>query len=822
MKRYRLASSARIRGAAVWLLLVPAALDGPVTEARVASAQSAPAGSIDDGSGPDASGRDVDVTNQPGPDASAPAEDVSGDAAAGTQPPAFERKPFDRITLDAANDHAVLEIFPLESDATPGKNRRVRIRRLNDPPERVYEVASVHIERYEPYPEIVLAEARQRIDNGRFDAAFPYLELLVEEYPQTPGLNEALDDFQIGDAAALFRQRRYEEALWELDEVHQRSPGRGGLDRALRVVLDRLLAIRAEQAQFAEVRRLLQLASTRYGAVTQELIDRWSRRLSRRASEWQRQARQDFEAGRFREALLASRAMLEVWPDLTGGLELQREILRRYPQAVVGVTQRLGNAQDFDPWLVCWPRRRSQPLLRRRFTTLAEFTEEGSRYVSPLGVFTTGSDGRSLALRLAADDGNPTAFQLGRQLLRMADPKSELCDRTWSESLSSLQVPSVYELEVTLSRRHLRPVAILPGDLPGRPDRDPAWQEALAGPCQRLDGPEGEDRYLLASAAEGPPGGEVVEKFFSRGSQAADALLRGQIDVLDRVFPADERRLQADPAIQLTPYRVPSLHFLTFNPRQSLLEDATFRRALCYALDRQGILQQQLLAQASSAGSRVISAPIPIGLSDDDPVGYGYDLRLGPLDYDPVLARILIGLARMQSARAAAPSVPASAADTRARSGPLSEFVLAYPQGDISRVAAQAISRGLARVGIICDPRELPAGSSLPEDEQWDLLYIDAVVQEPLTDVPRLLLDEILGRCVSAHLRQAIDRLKHSRTWDQARERLHRIHEIVRQEVPVIPLWQIADHVAFHQRLQGIPARPVSLYQHVEQWKIVP
>ena len=58
--------------------------------------------------------------------------------------------------------------------------------------------------------------------------------------------------------------------------------------------------------------------------------------------------------------------------------------------------------------------------------------------------------------------------------------------------------------------------------------------------------------------------------------------------------------------------------------------------------------------------------------------------------------------------------------------------------------------------------------------------------------------------------------------WREAGDLLHSIHRIVHAEITVVPLWQLAEHLAYHRRLQGVVSEPVQLYQNVEQWRVSP
>jgi ABC-type transport system substrate-binding protein len=248
---------------------------------------------------------------------------------------------------------------------------------------------------------------------------------------------------------------------------------------------------------------------------------------------------------------------------------------------------------------------------------------------------------------------------------------------------------------------------------------------------------------------------------------------------------------------------------LVFNAARPALDSKTFRRALLYGLDRAGILQRELLGANDIPGCQVLSGPFSPGLTADDPLGYACDPRIVPREYDPSLAMVLTSLAKMETTRQSKAARPVA----------LTDLVLAHPDHEIARVASSAIVANLQRIGINCRARELPPGATTVADDDWDLLYVDAVIQDPFADTPRLFGQQgiVSG---SSQLTQAIRNLQHARSWEEARERLRVIHRIFYDELPVIALWQIVDHCAYRPELEGLGDDPVSLYQNVRQWHV--
>jgi hypothetical protein len=58
--------------------------------------------------------------------------------------------------------------------------------------------------------------------------------------------------------------------------------------------------------------------------------------------------------------------------------------------------------------------------------------------------------------------------------------------------------------------------------------------------------------------------------------------------------------------------------------------------------------------------------------------------------------------------------------------------------------------------------------------------------------------------------------------WPRVRAKLLEIHRLSYDELTVIPLWQLSDHLAYHRDVQGIGSQAVTLYHNVEQWQSPP
>ena len=148
--------------------------------------------------------------------------------------------------------------------------------------------------------------------------------------------------------------------------------------------------------------------------------------------------------------------------------------------------------------------------------------------------------------------------------------------------------------------------------------------------------------YVFATATQPR---EVIERRFEAPQAAVQALRRREVDMIDRLFPADIAQLRRDETIKLAQYRVPSLRALVPNFDRDYLDNRLFRRGLAYAIDRAKILKRDLLGGADITGCQLISGPFSPGIGSDDPIAYGYDRRIELRPYDPRHAKTLIMLA---------------------------------------------------------------------------------------------------------------------------------------------------------------------------------
>lgn len=741
----------------------------------------------------------------------------------------LEREPFDRVYLDERNKSLVLEVFALALPGgrvpeKPAPGEKLRLRLVSEP-QHEYEIDWVHVVRVEVYADIVLAEANRLTTAKNLDAAYLYFAFLLKNYPNTRQLPTSLDNYLYVDVGELFKKQRFDEALAIVEELYGRRPNyqfaanSPGLMEILRNIVDKILARYIEtENNFADARTLMQRIRTTYGDQQQEVLDKWNKALEVLASADRDEARAHVAAGRGREAHAAVRRMLNILPTLAGGQQLAAEIAQKFPTIMIGVTQ---PAVTIDPRRIDnWAARRTGRMAQRMLVEFAGQGTEGGQYVCPLGTFELSDDSKQLTFRLssAAREDLPhlTGYEFTQRLLDLADPNHPDYRAAWARLVDRISVADVQTVIVDLRFPHILPEAYLqsfiepaPHDVSGNMPGDGLYA------LNRRMGQElifqRNTRYPADDAARRV---QIVEQYFTDSQQAVGALKRGDVDVLDRLFPADVQRLRDDPNLAVDSYQMPTVHLLIPNPRTEHLDNRTFRRALAYGLNRNVILDQLLLGGHKLPGCRVISGPFPPGVDSNDLLAYAYDERLKPRPYEPRLAMTLTVLAEEQVS---------AAAQKQGRPPPeRPTLVLAHSAGDVPRIACQSIVQQLKAVNIQCSLKELPPGITDDPQADYDLLYVELAMWEPLVDAGRLLAPDGIAKINSPYVNLALRRLDAAKSWAEARRRLQELHAIAHHDVVVIPLWQTVDYFARNKNLHGVGSHPIALYENLSQWQNTP
>ncbi len=783
-------------------------------------------------------------------------------AAHADDEPLYHQEPFDRIILNDQNNNAVLEVCPLRLPSRivprqPDPEAKLRFR-LVDQPEKTYEVQWQEIAKVELFERILLDEAMHLATSGKGGQAYEYFRFLFAKYPKLAGLESAYGDFLYEEAKKARRANNLPHALAMLRELHERQPGRPGLDKALGSTTDKLIDQYTAMQDYPATRQLLMNLAAMYPQ--EPTVVKWESQLQKMAAGFFQDARAAFAAGDFGQADAALRRAAQVWPELPGAKELARSLYQKYPRVVVGVTV---PAATMDPdRLDDWGSRRSARLVHRALAEFAGPGAQGGRYVCPVGALDLDSKGQQIAVKLRPglrwSDGDATlaSYDVSRRLLAMSTVGDPAYRADWAELFGSIEVQGADVLRIGLARPHLRPQAMLQtmllpanGSLSAPPglssqdqvsngpyttnvkdrevfhkDQRPAgagqgeasgssyWLAAL--PPYVFVSSSGDETIFRIHKADAAPGSrrprEIAERHFRETGKAIAALRRGEIQVLDRVNPWEVAALGAAKGVKVEAYRMPLVHCLIPNLRRPLLDQSAMRRALVYAIDRNAILRT-LTGGREMPGCQVVSGPFPAQIGHAAATPPAYDDTIAPRAYDPRLAALLL--------RQAVATLPETERKSAAGKAAIA-LVLAYPPQTIARTACAAIRRQLQIAGIHLELKELAPGASGRPADDVDLVYAELAVWEPLVDARRVLGDDGLCAGCSPAMNLALRQLAEAADWQQVRTRLRQIHRLAFQDTAVLPLWQLSDHFAYREDLKAVGSEPVSLYDNVERWTV--
>jgi ABC-type transport system substrate-binding protein len=420
----------------------------------------------------------------------------------------------------------------------------------------------------------------------------------------------------------------------------------------------------------------------------------------------------------------------------------------------------------------------------------------------------------SLKLNSTAEAGQRvgsglTPDNLSRFLLAIARPGSASYQPDWAGILGGVSIDAASNLvQAHLAHVHVRPEALLQVRPP------------LSANAVRFSVADHGAEQVVFAAQSATRAGQaglraIVEQRMTDDEAAVAALIAGDVDVLDRVPPWHIERLRGVETVRVHAYRLPTVHVLIPNPNRPLMLKREFRRALCFGIDRQWIVERVLLAGAALPGFEVLSGPFPTGSSLSDPVRYAYNTQIAPRPFEPRLAAIL--------ATVAWASIGNPTGKDDVEPSDLPELVMAHPNDPVARVACQSIQAQLVREGIPVKLREFSSDDLLAGRVDCDLRYAELAVWEPVVDARAIMgPGGLAGDLRSPYVDAALRKLEQATNWNDVRTRLAELHEIAHHELPVIPLWQTVNYFAHRASLRDIGDSPVLLYQNVDQWSIAP
>lgn len=742
--------------------------------------------------------------------------------------PLVEREPYDEIVLDAFNDNMVIRILPLKNPPPRPLPKEGYLQfEAPDLSENVLQVPFENIVSYRTFNDMLIEEANQFIEQGQYGKAFRNLLYVYDHGGKNdPAIVRAIQSCLYRDGLQHYQAGDFELAISIFEEIYSRDRDftvPGFRRKPVDVILDSIdsnIKSKFEARQYESVRALLDTIGDRYGRDSLRLIEKWRAILLERSNDLIARAREAANQGQGKEAHLLAREADRVIPEREETLALYEEIVDKYPIVFVGVTNDSAGANPLR--LDLWGGRRVGRLTMRSVIEFAGLSDEGGKYEFLNGDLTVDDEaGRVYRFRIdptRARQGVPpiTALDLARKLVSMGTYGAPDYRTAFARIVDTIEIEDEFNVVVRFRQPFVRPEALMQfpyddSDIGGEPVQNGKYVMTSRNEQIAVF-----DRNPNYPPMEGKQHPQIIEWLFRNASENVDALIGGEVDVIDRVPLAELSRVQQTATVTVRSYIVPTVHMLIPNIRNDFTSDRNFRNGLLRGINRDLILGDMICGGNDIDGCEVISGPFPIGTEENDQLAYAYNMRVRPEPFSDVLAMVLVQTVRQ------------AMIDRRIEKGeknPQIEFptlVLCHTQDEIPRIACTAIKRMWEELGIRVELRVLEPGETVPPDDEWDFLYYEMAMQEPLTDTDKLFGPEGLVKNLSAPVQQSVRTLGYADSWQLAGRTLRQLHRQIRNDVSILPLWQLKEHYAYRENVLGIGTNLIHLYQNVDDWKIVP
>ena len=292
--------------------------------------------------------------------------------------------------------------------------------------------------------------------------------------------------------------------------------------------------------------------------------------------------------------------------------------------------------------------------------------------------------------------------------------------------------------------------------------------------------------------ALGPPHlDRIVFRVIPEQTTELAELLTGRVDMIRAVPPSESKRVEQTPGVRLLSYPSRSYTFLAWNTKDPLFSDATVRRALTLAIDRQRIVDALLFGYGRVATSDVL------------PFQWQFNEEMEPWPYDPERARQLLAEAGWSDS---------DGDGVLDRDGRPFRFTLETNQGnDLREDIIVIVQSNLKEVGIDVQPRLAEWNTLTDRLKQKDF---QAVVSGWSVDF-KFDPSETLGCDAGVYnypsycnpradslVQQALTTLDQ----EEARPLWMEYQRIIHEEQPYTFLYYLDERLGLSARLQGVEA----------------
>lgn len=641
---------------------------------------------------------------------------------------------------------------------------------------------------------------------GNIDVALEFLNWMLENVPDWPGLAEKRGRLLLADAKIRLESGRLEDALVPLEELHSLQKDFPGVSEQVGNVLQTLALGAAEKEDYPQALHHLERLRSLYPENPQ--VATITNGLEQRSLALLTQAEDAYKAGQFAAAPALAEKAATIWPKLKNLRARHKPIVERYQRLHVGVVRLTGEDSSYP--IPVDAELREENLLRIPLFSLDRMQNGTAQYRSRFFNEWEPMDlGQRMRFELKQNRqpwesqpllDAPTVVQM---LLDRTNPENSEFDERLAGLIRSIKLQSPTEFTITFERVPSRIEAVFAGIFPPT-----TLEEDVGGTGFKLV--ENEPEQTVFRRARLEPAGlpsyhtsEVVEHKYPSHDRVVQALLRGEISMTPTLPDWHVRRLQADEAVVkdffILPYAVPTTHLVLFHPDSPAGKSRELRRALAYAIDRDKLLREVILRDTTAKHGRLIESPFP-------KESYGNSLQARPLLYD-LSASLAMSVAAGHKLDAKDHVIPT--------------LRMVAPPTVTERAAAQSMIRSWKKVGITV--------VLVPDEEgpeaQFDLIYRVGILPEPVIDWwpivtinSRANLSDLVGK--PDWLRQQLMELDRTADWTRVVAQSQELHRRLSVEAAYLPLFEVDNFMVLRKNVRGFPPKPMHCYDSVDRWSL--
>jgi peptide/nickel transport system substrate-binding protein len=583
-----------------------------------------------------------------------------------------------------------------------------------------------------------------------------------------------------------------------------------------------------ENQDYPEVRkrlRVLDLLSPNNSAV-EAIRDK----LRKKAAELKEEALRLEKDGKTGDAIEKIRVARTVDPQLAGLTDLARQLEKASPLTLlVGVADL---PENLSPALAYTDSEKQA----------VEMLFEGLIHLTPIFDPDTSQSGERITLGLAEE--MPRQIPLGRLFQMARDAHwsngnlvtgidvrqtvqllcdSKGCDREWAARMRQGDGARIendaLHVSLSLDQGFLDPLSlmtfkILPESLKSATDSDFAKKPIGSGPYMFQNRDDRNCTFIANPYYEGRPGKEGLPRIrdvqfrkVAWGEDPGADLSQFQVllDIPSGRYP-DVRSLRD---FRLETLRNQRIYFLALNHRKPDLKNESLRRAIAFAIDRAAILKDSFNGEPATA-HRSLNGPFP-------PESWAWNPSVPQELYDADRARAL-----SQAAKTAG--------------FPKTKLSLRYPSGDpaVKKACEQIQHQVEELTGVRFDLRERTSRElrhDVEDLQDYDLAYYHYDYPTPAYWLWPLFDPQATDKGGRNYLGYQNEKLESHfrkvmvhRDLSRVRSEMHQIHQLVFEQMPIIPLWQLDTHIAIHESVKHPDiarlADPLLIFRDLDKWSI--